>query len=80
MNATVTSTLDAIEAMIRDMYERGVALATNGANKRALIEYASGCYWGLVNMQHAAVFGGTCDESALWGDAAAWWLAETLGM
>lgn len=72
--------LTQIEAIVKDLYEQGCELAQSGANTRSLIEFASGCYWSLVNMQHAAVFAGDCNTSALYADAAQWWLAETMGL
>lgn len=72
--------LSQIDATVKFMWSAGESLVASGANRRALIAHATGCYWGLINMQHAAVFAGDCDAAMLWSDAALWWLSETLGI
>lgn len=71
--------LSQIETIVKQMWTAGELLVASGANRRALVEHATGCYWGLVNMQRAAVFAGDCDAAILWSDASQWWLRETLG-
>ena len=75
-----TEVYQTIVTTVKQMWATGEQMVASGANRRALLEYATGCYWSLVNMQHAAVFGGTCDESAMWADTAAIWLNETMGL